>query len=164
MEDDMRTTDQLRAAILGAMLGLPLTMCGGAASMPPASPAPAQEVPAGAAAPPATYPEAQPGYPQQLQSPPPPPGQPSAPAPGDAADVARRREAARTELGQAQRDLEAAASDCSAACRALASMERATLHLCELAADPDDRGRCDDARQRLHTARERIRSACGTCP
>jgi len=78
--------------------------------------------------------------------------------------VSRRREAARAELGQAQQDLEAAASDCSAACRALASMERATQHLCELAAEPDDRGRCDDARQRLHTARERIRSACGACP
>lgn len=156
----MKRTDPIRAAVLGAALGLPLTMCGGgAASMPASSPAPAQEVPAGAPAAPATNAESQPGY-----APPPPPSQPSAPASTDSADLSRRREAARAELGRAQRELEAAASDCSAACRALASMERATRHLCDLAADPDDQGRCDDARQRLLAARERIRSACGTCP
>ena len=160
----MKTSHHLRAAVLGAVLGLPLTMCGGAASMPPASPAPAQEVPAGAPDAPSTNAVSPPGYPAQPQPPPPPPSQPAAPAPGDAADVSRRREAARAELGQAQQDLEAAASDCSTACRALASMERATQHLCELVVEPDDRGRCDDARQRLHKARERIRSACGACP
>ena len=155
----MKKIDRIRAAVLGAVFGLPLTMCGGAASMPAASPAP-QEAPASAPATPATNAESAPsGYP-----PPPPPSQPSAPASADSADVARGREAARAELGRAQRDLEAAASDCSAACRALASMERATRHLCELAADPDDQGRCDDARQRLLAARQRIRSACGTCP
>jgi hypothetical protein len=42
-------------------------------------------------------------------------------------------------------------------------MERATQHLCTLAADPDDQKRCDDAQHRLAAARERVRSSCGTC-
>jgi hypothetical protein len=74
------------------------------------------------------------------------------------------RVTARAELDRAQRDLEAAASDCEAACRALASMERATSHLCSLADEDADRRRCDDARGRLAEARKRVRGACGTCP
>jgi hypothetical protein len=161
MEDEMNKPASLGSAVLGALLALPLTMCGGAASMPASSPStPSQEVPASAPGTPASNTESpQPGYPPH---PPPASAQPSAPAPD--VDANRRRDAAREELGEAQRDLEAAASDCSAACRALASMERATQHLCDLAADPGDRGRCDDARQRLRAARDRIRSACGTCP
>jgi hypothetical protein len=155
----MKAIDRLRAALLGAVLGLPLTMCGGAATMPASSPSPADEVPAGTGtqAAPSTKMESQPGYP------PPPPAQPSVPGSADA-DVSRRREAAIAELGRAQHDLEAAAGDCSVACRALASMERATQHLCDLAVDADDQGRCGDARQRLLAARQRVRSACGTCP
>jgi len=74
------------------------------------------------------------------------------------------RAAAREELDRAQRDLEAASSSCDSACRALASMETATVHLCSLADQPDDQRRCDDARQRLTVARGRVRAACGTCP
>jgi hypothetical protein len=43
-------------------------------------------------------------------------------------------------------------------------MERATRHLCSLADEQDDRRRCDDARQRLTTARVRVMAQCGTCP
>ena len=63
----------------------------------------------------------------------------------------------------AVRDLDAAASDCESACRALASMERATSHLCSLAEEADDQRRCDDARLRLTTAKGRVHAACGAC-
>jgi hypothetical protein len=59
--------------------------------------------------------------------------------------------------------MEAASADCAAACRALASMERATVRLCSLADAPEDQERCDAARHRLVAARERVRSACGGC-
>jgi uncharacterized membrane protein len=71
--------------------------------------------------------------------------------------------AARADLDRAQRDLELATSDCESACRALASMERATSHLCSLAEEPDDQRRCDDARLRLTAARGRVHAACGGC-
>lgn len=69
---------------------------------------------------------------------------------------------ARTELDRAERELAGAAGDCAAACRALASMERATGHLCELTSSADTS--CDDARSKVRTARDRVRSTCGTCP
>ncbi len=97
-----------------------------------------------------------------------------APAPPEAgresaqpSDSSRRREAAlrsaRAEVNQAEKDLEASATDCVAACRALASMERATGHLCDLATLHDDRRFCEDAKTKVLAARDRIRSACGTC-
>ena len=158
-----------RSRLLGTLtavgLCLPLTMCGAAANAPPAA------TPAGGAAPemeesaPKAGAPAQPGYP----SPPPPPGaQPSTPAATSSADLAdapQRRAAARAEMDRAQAAVAIAAGDCSAACRALASMERAADHLCDLGAgDPEDHRRCDDARRRVTAARERIKSACGTCP
>jgi hypothetical protein len=97
------------------------------------------------------------------------PGPPPSPAPSPALneppttrDTARA--AARADLDRAQASLEASASDCTAACRALASMERAAVRLCTLAGAPDDARRCDDAKQRLVAARDRVRLACGTCP
>jgi hypothetical protein len=139
--------------------------CGGAAQQPePASPAhaaPSSVVDTAPAAPslgPAGSPPA---------SPPPPPPPPPAvvPPPADQPDDREAlRASARVELERAQRDLEAAASECESACRALASMDRATIHLCALADQTDDRRRCDDARKRLSDARVRVRAACGTCP
>lgn len=90
--------------------------------------------------------------------PPPPPPPPDQPAERGAARIA-----ARADLDRALRDLESPASDCESACRALASMERATSHLCSLAEEPDDQRRCDDARLRLTAARGRVRAACGGC-
>jgi hypothetical protein len=54
-------------------------------------------------------------------------------------------------------------SDCAAACRALASMDRAVTHLCALVDSSGDQRRCDDARQRLDSARRHVREACGAC-
>jgi hypothetical protein len=83
-------------------------------------------------------------------------------------DAGRRREAAlrtaRAEVDQARRDLETSMSDCTAACRALGSMERATGHLCDLATERDDRARCEDAKTAVQRARDRIRASCTSCP
>lgn len=104
------------------------------------------------------------------QPPPPPPATVPSPAPGEPdarqkLDREAERRAAGADLDRAQRDLDAAAGACDSACRALASMERATAHLCFLAQgdEADDRRRCDDAKQRLTSAQSRVRSACGAC-
>jgi len=94
---------------------------------------------------------------------PPPPAAAAAPtASGIAPHVALQR--ARAEIDAAQRALETSAGDCTAACRALGSMDRATGHLCDLASDADDRRRCDDAKTRVLAARERVKTTCGSCP
>jgi hypothetical protein len=49
---------------------------------------------------------------------------------------------------------------CVTACRALASMQRATEHLCGLTGDGDQR--CSGARERVRGARERVEGSC-TC-
>ena len=71
---------------------------------------------------------------------------------------------ARDALARAQLELEASSSDCAAACRALGSLERAVSRLCELAEAPDDRRRCEDAKQKLDAARDRVRQTCNLCP
>ena len=50
---------------------------------------------------------------------------------------------------------------CTIACRALASMERATSHLCSLAGEDDPR--CAGARSRVRNATDRVRSGCSDC-
>jgi len=56
----------------------------------------------------------------------------------------------------------AQASDpCANACRALASMERATTHLCSLAGDADTR--CEGARTRVKSASARVHAECPAC-
>ena len=60
------------------------------------------------------------------------------------------KQASEAELG--------AGNPCATACRALASMQRATDHLCGLAGDSD--ARCTGARDRVRGARERVTSSC----
>src|SRR5262249_46308294 len=55
----------------------------------------------------------------------------------------------------------ASGDPCFTACRALASMERAATHLCELTGDGDTR--CSNARTRVKTAPARVRSSCPVC-
>ena len=50
---------------------------------------------------------------------------------------------------------------CTTACRALASMDRATNKVCDLAGSEDSR--CDGARTRLSAARDLVRRSCPTC-
>jgi hypothetical protein len=56
-----------------------------------------------------------------------------------------------------------AGADCSNACRALRSMQRATARLCSIAANDEERDRCKAAQERVRNARERVRSSCGQC-
>jgi hypothetical protein len=91
---------------------------------------------------------------------------PRAPAQGEL-------EEAHDSLAQAQHEVEAAllggpqpgrvgqpiASDCTTACRALTSMERAAEHICTLS----DAADCADARGRAQRARDQVIAACGAC-
>jgi hypothetical protein len=69
----------------------------------------------------------------------------------------------RNEFESARRELESSAGDCTAACRALASMERAAGRLCSLASEPSEQRQCEDAKDRLERARARVRGSCGPC-
>jgi hypothetical protein len=71
---------------------------------------------------------------------------------------------ARVDLLNAQRELEASAGNCSAACRALGSMDRAAGQVCALATSTDDARVCDDSKGKLTSARARVRASCGSCP
>ena len=144
-------------------LALALSMCGGYAEKPPAAPSPANESP-GAPPPPAMA--APPPAAPAPYSQPAPAEEPasraesaaSAPPPREA-----QRAAAREEVDRSERSLQASLGDCTLACRALDSMDRAVTHLCALVDAPSDQRRCDDARQRLAVARRRVRDACGAC-
>ena len=70
---------------------------------------------------------------------------------------------ARQDLEQAQVELREAQGDCARACKALASMERATQQLCDLASSPDDQRACEDARGKLDSSRKQVQSTCGDC-
>ena len=58
-----------------------------------------------------------------------------------------------------------AGTDCAKMCKALASMERAAGHLCDLVKDgaAAERKKCTDAKARLDHARDRVMSTCGGC-
>ena len=142
--------------------------CGGGAPAPKSPDAPAStEVPASQTTVKPQSDFAQPGYPQQAPGQAPPPPSPAM-TPIAPLEGAHQREAAlrgaRSEVERAQRELESGMGECSAACRALGSMERATGHLCALAAESEDRRRCEDAKTLVQRARDRVRAACGTCP
>jgi hypothetical protein len=147
----------LKKRSLGVVAFVLLAACGGAAQSPASSPtaAPAVDTPAlnSSGAPPPTTQSQQPGQADR--------------ALGGAAQSDEKRVDARAELEEAVHQLDASMNECAAACRALASMERATTHLCDIAqhAESDgDRTTCDDARKKLRAARERVRRACTTCP
>jgi len=64
-------------------------------------------------------------------------------------------------VGTASKPVALSTDNCGIACKALASMKRATEHLCELSGD--DPGSCDDAKARLDRATARVREVCGEC-
>jgi hypothetical protein len=76
----------------------------------------------------------------------------------------RPADVAWSNLVQGEQQLDAAASDCANACRALGSMDRATGQLCSASGASEDQARCDDAKGRLLRARDRVRGSCGGCP
>lgn len=82
---------------------------------------------------------------------------PVPPRPPQTVDTSRFE--ARSELDRAESQLAAALKECTSACRALASMERAAKSLCDLGGADE----CSRARARVEAARDRVRSSCGTC-
>jgi hypothetical protein len=62
-----------------------------------------------------------------------------------------------TQLGQETSEL--STSDCTAACKALASILRAADRICELEPGP----RCDAARKKADAATRQVREACPDC-
>lgn len=94
---------------------------------------------------------------------PPPPTASQAPTgklPG-AEPERQRGEAAWQELLAARGELDATTGDCALACKALASMDRATAHVCVVS--PDE-AHCGSAKDTLKTARRRVRAECMACP
>jgi hypothetical protein len=114
--------------------------------------------PAGAYPPPTA--PAQPGYPPQPGGVTPAP-EPSAGTPGTRAI---QLQGASRDLDAGERQLDVSTSDCGNACRALGSMDRATGVLCQLAQQADEQRRCDDAKKKVYSARDRVKSTCGSCP
>jgi hypothetical protein len=77
---------------------------------------------------------------------------------------AQPAEATATELLALEQEMDDALSslataDCTTACRALESMLRSADKICELAPGP----RCDAARRKVDTARERVLERCPDC-
>ena len=64
------------------------------------------------------------------------------------------------QFNDAEGQVQSSLSDCATACRALASMENAANHICEL---DQGGGDCSSARQRVNAARDRVLRACGAC-
>ncbi|EYF07661.1 hypothetical protein [Chondromyces apiculatus] len=92
--------------------------------------------------------------------PPPPPAAPYAP-PTEPRESIGQEVARKDATAQASDDGSRATSHCSIACRALASMSRATDQLCGLAGEVD--GRCLGARTRVRSATERVQTQCPSC-
>jgi hypothetical protein len=147
----------MKRAVLAVALAViaVASACGGAAKS--AADAPPQSPPGYVYS--QSGPPAQPLPPQAGYPPGTPEGQPGG---GLSREAALGK--ARSELDEAQRELDVATSDCFAACRALGSMDRATGHLCGLALDGDERSRCEDAKTKLRGARDKVKTTCGTCP
>jgi hypothetical protein len=80
------------------------------------------------------------------------------PSPSVQTDASRRDE---TPSSVAAGPTPLSSDPCANACRALASMERATTHLCSLAGDAD--ARCEGARTRVKNASSRVHAECPTC-
>ena len=164
------TTRPLRAAAPLALLSLVLTACGSApmaGGAYPQEPTPAttdsaldlldraeNDLRLALGGGPAT-----PGYAQ----PPSAPGvgaAPAAPPPSPSVQAeASRRDDAPSSVAAGPTQL--SSDPCANACRALASMERATTHLCSLAGDAD--ARCEGARTRVKNASTRVHAECPAC-
>jgi hypothetical protein len=96
----------------------------------------------------------QPGYAEPKGAATPPPSAPAAsatPAPKPSTQRAQSEDTAAS----------VPPNPCETACRALASMERATEHLCGLAGEADQR--CEGARTRVKSASTRVEAQCPRC-
>lgn len=161
---EAKASIQAHPFVLGAVLVVTLAACARSEPAPRAPEATAPSTPAGAAA---GYPS-QPGYPQQqpypyasAPAPPPPPSttQPAQPGmPGYPPETPALQ--ASRDFDKAERELAVSTSDCTNACRALGSMDRAAGNICKLSAD---KPRCDDATDKVRSARDKVKNSCGDC-
>lgn len=165
-------TRSLTAAAPLALLSLVLTACGGSAM--PGGAYPQEPLPATADGTMDALDRAEndlrlalgqapgtalaPGYaPSPAQAAPPPPAAP--PSPSVAPSEVMQREERPSSVAAGPMAL--SSDPCANACRALASMERATTHLCSLAGDADTR--CEGARSRVKSATARVLAECPAC-
>lgn len=110
-------------------------------------------------------PPASPGAPRSAPASSPAPAPATSPAgAGGAASRSIALQSASNEIESSQRELDVAAGDCRNACRALGSMDRAAGKVCELSQAEAPGNRCEDAKQRVYSARDRVKSTCGGCP
>ncbi|MCW5815605.1 MAG: hypothetical protein KIT84_31550 [Labilithrix sp.] len=77
----------------------------------------------------------------------------------DTSDTSDTSEVTTLEAQLGRETSELATSDCAAACRALASIQRAADRICELEPGP----RCAAAREKADAASKRVREACPDC-
>jgi hypothetical protein len=108
-------------------------------------------------------PPAMPGYGAQ------PSQQPGVPTPAGPSDGPFAEEPPMTlsealeGFEQASTELSSAGLRCESACKAFASMQRASERICALNGADDPGSRCRKAKQRLDEARETLRRRCGSC-
>jgi len=158
-------TSLVRHAALVALLASGLAGLAACAAQQKTAPSAEASYAAGSAQQaPGAYPQ---GSPPSASPPPPPVAQPGmAPQPSGGTPAQQRAfalQSAANEVESSQRELDVAAGDCRNACRALGSMDRAAGRLCGLTqGDPETR-RCDDAKQRVYSARDRVKATCGQC-
>lgn len=102
---------------------------------------------------------------QQPTTPPPTATEASPPPPPNPDSATAHKESEARAFGAAdaagQQATSASSSPCETACRALASMNRAAMHICALAGDESDS--CTNARERVRNATERVRQSCSEC-
>ena len=166
MKDSM---SNLSRVVIGGLFAMTVAACAAESSKSaPRSPA-AESAPSGNYAAPPGYPQPG-GYPAQAQPgmapppAPPPPPQPGVPA-GTPGTRSVALQNAANEVEASQRELDVAAGDCRNACRALGSMDRAAGEVCRLTQSEGSEGqRCDNAKKRVYSARDRVKTTCGTCP
>lgn len=164
----MSTSTVARVARIGfvVIFGACATAC--SASKSPASveaKAPSQQA---YGQPPGAYPSGGAQADASASPPPPPATAPAQPQGGAASGPVTSRsialQSATNEMETSQRELDVAAGDCRNACRALGSMDRAAGKVCELSRGEDDGRRCDDAKKRVYSSRDRVKTTCGECP
>ena len=85
---------------------------------------------------------------------------PNNPVPPVAPSAGAARSWALANLGESEQRVEASLKECTTACKALASMERAAKSLCDLG----DAGECARAKERVEAARDKVKRSCGVCP
>ena len=151
----------MKRVALALTLASTVVACAASAPAPksPEAAAPTSPAMAGASQQPGGYPQQAQPYPNgSSPAPAPPPPTTSLPSQPGMPDTPALQ--ASRDFDQAERELAVVTSDCTNACRALGSMDRAAGNICKLSAD---KLRCDDATAKVRGARDKVRQSCGDC-